>query len=129
MSVYGNILQKKRVGRSDFYFILFFHFISHTEIPDCRPIRIRKRYRTLEYIWLLSSLRCYNTSKKLLRSYNKKIDAYYCSGCNLKQIFRPKISDVSTFTFDLPIKWTRIAAENRVGRVTVKRHIFCFGLI
>ena len=42
--------------------------------------------------------------------------------------FRPKISDVSTFTFDLPIKWTRVAAENRVGRVTVNRHIFYFGL-
>jgi hypothetical protein len=47
MSVYGYILQKNRVGRSDFHFILFFHFISHTEIPDCRPIRIRKRYRIL----------------------------------------------------------------------------------
>ena len=44
MSVYGYILQKNRVGMSDF------HFILHTEIPDCRPICIRKRYRTLEYI-------------------------------------------------------------------------------
>ena len=60
----------------------------------------------------------------MLRSYNKKIDAYYFSGYNRKQFFRPKISDVSTFTFDLPIKWTRVAAENRVGRVTVNRHIF-----
>ena len=34
MSVYGYILQKNRVGRSDFHFILFFHFISHTEISD-----------------------------------------------------------------------------------------------
>jgi hypothetical protein len=42
--------KKNRVGRSDFHFILFFHFISHTEIPDYGPIRIRKRYRTLEYI-------------------------------------------------------------------------------
>ena len=46
MSVYGYILQKNRVGRSDSHFILFFHFILHTEIPDCEPIRIR----TLEYI-------------------------------------------------------------------------------
>jgi hypothetical protein len=44
MSVYGYILQKNRVGRSDF------HFISHAEILDCGPIRIWKRYRTLEYI-------------------------------------------------------------------------------
>jgi hypothetical protein len=29
----------------------------------------------------------YNTSKKLLQSYNKKIDAYYFSGCNRKQFF------------------------------------------
>jgi acyl-CoA reductase-like NAD-dependent aldehyde dehydrogenase len=39
---------------------------------------------------------------------------------------------VYIFTFDLPIKWTRwtrVAAENRVGRVTVNRHIFFFGLI
>ena len=62
----------------------------------------------------------------MLRSYNKKIDGYYFSGYNRKQFFRPKISDVSTFTFDLPIKWTRVAAENRVGRVTVNRHIFFF---
>jgi hypothetical protein len=46
MSVYGYILQKNGLGRSDSHFILFFHFISHTEIPDCGPIRIR----TLEYI-------------------------------------------------------------------------------
>ena len=46
-----------------------------------------------------------------------------------KNFFRPKISDVSTFTFDLPIKWTRVATENRVGRVTVNRHIFFFGLM
>ena len=38
MSVYGYILQKNRLGRSDFHIILFFHFISHTEIPDCGPI-------------------------------------------------------------------------------------------
>jgi hypothetical protein len=50
MSVYGYILQKNRVGRSDFHFILFFHFISNMEIPDYGPIRIRKRYQTLEYI-------------------------------------------------------------------------------
>ena len=45
MSVYGYILQKNRVpvGRSDFHFVLFFHFISHMEIPDCGPIRIRKK--------------------------------------------------------------------------------------
>jgi hypothetical protein len=43
MSVYGYILQKNRVpvGRSDFHFVLFFHFISHMEIPDCGPIRIQ----------------------------------------------------------------------------------------
>ena len=120
MSVYGYILQKNRVGRSNFHFILFFHFISHTEILDCGPIRIRKRYRTLEYIWLLYG-EGVNTSKKLLRSYNKKIDAYHFSGCNRKQFFL-----VSTFTFDLPIKWIRVAAENRVGRVTVNRRIFFF---
>ena len=57
MSVYGYILQKNRVGRSNLHFILFFHFISYTEILDCGPIRIRKRYRTLEYIWLLSGLK------------------------------------------------------------------------
>jgi hypothetical protein len=57
MSVYDYILQKNRVGRSDFHFILFFHFISYTEIPDCGPIHIRKRYWTLEYIWLLSGLK------------------------------------------------------------------------
>jgi hypothetical protein len=57
MSVYGYILQKNRVGRSDFHFILFFHFISHTEIPDCGPIHIRKKYRTLEYIWLLTGVK------------------------------------------------------------------------
>jgi hypothetical protein len=43
-------------------------------------------------------------------------------------VFRPKTSDVSTFTFDLTIKWTRVAAENRVGRVTVNRDIFFFCL-
>jgi hypothetical protein len=57
MSVYGYILQKNRVGRSDFHFILFFHFISHTEISDCGPIRNRRRYRALEYIWLLSGVK------------------------------------------------------------------------
>jgi hypothetical protein len=43
-------------------------------------------------------------------------------------LFRPNISDVSTYTFDLPIKWTKVTAENRVGRVTVNRHIFFFDL-
>jgi hypothetical protein len=68
MSVYGYILQKNRVGRSDFHFILFY-----TEIPDCGPIRPRKRYRTLEYIWLLSG----EAKKKYMSVYGYPTDPIF----------------------------------------------------
>jgi hypothetical protein len=85
MSVYGYILQKNRVGRSDF------HFISHTEIPDCGPIHIRKRYQTFR-IYLIA-----------LRSEGVIIPQKI-QDVTGNSFFRPKISDVYIFTFDLPIK-------------------------
>ena len=127
MSVYGYILQKNRVGRSDF------HFISHTEILDCGPIHIRKRYQTFRiYLIALRSEGVIIPQKNCCGRIIKKLMPIIFQDVTGNSFFRPKISDVYIFTFDLPIKWTRwtrVAAENRVGRVTVNRHIFCFGLI
>ena len=71
---------------------------------------VRQRKRNVHAQTMTPTTPYHNTTSIFfLRSYNKKNDAYYFSGCNWKQFFRPKISDVSTFTFDLPIKWTRVA--------------------
>jgi hypothetical protein len=116
-------------SRSDFHFILFFSFYFTYGNSGLRTYPYLEKVPDFRiYLIALRSEGVIIPQKNCCSRIIKKLMPIIFQDVTGNSFFRPKISDVSTFTFDLSIKWTRVAAENRVGRVTVNRHIFYFGL-